>query len=148
MPFMTFAGDHDFALANAFARRAILGGVYLHPRHNWFVSGAMDEADVDDVLAVTDGAFDEAALPGACRPVAGHARPSGRGKRRRRRRRCPWLRRRHSTGLSIRSAKSRRPRHRRPRPEGRSVVTAVAQWRRRVPATSDNGDLAERRAVP
>lgn len=58
MPFLTFAGDHDFALANAFARSCILGGVYLHPRHNWFVSGAMDEADVDRVLQVTDGAFD------------------------------------------------------------------------------------------
>jgi glutamate-1-semialdehyde 2,1-aminomutase len=61
MPFMTFADDHDFALADTFARRAILGGVYLHPRHNWFVSGAMDEADVDTVLQVTDGAFDDVA---------------------------------------------------------------------------------------
>ena len=61
MPFMTFGGDDDFALANAFARRAILGGVYLHPRHNWFVSGAMDETDVDQVLQVTDGAFDDVA---------------------------------------------------------------------------------------
>jgi glutamate-1-semialdehyde 2,1-aminomutase len=59
MPFMSFAGDDDFSLANVFARSAILGGVYLHPRHNWFVSGAMDEADVRQVLAVTDGAFDE-----------------------------------------------------------------------------------------
>jgi len=59
MPFMTFAGDHDFALADVFARSAILGGVYLHPRHNWFVSGAMDEADVDRVLQVTDAAFDD-----------------------------------------------------------------------------------------
>jgi glutamate-1-semialdehyde 2,1-aminomutase len=59
MPFMTFAGDDDFALADVFARRSILGGVYLHPRHNWFVSGAMDEADVDRVLQVTDAAFDD-----------------------------------------------------------------------------------------
>jgi glutamate-1-semialdehyde 2,1-aminomutase len=59
MPFMTFADDDDFALADLFARHAILGGVYLHPRHNWFVSGAMDEADVDAVLQVTDGAFDD-----------------------------------------------------------------------------------------
>ncbi len=58
MPFLTFAGDDDFALANAFARSCIRGGVYLHPRHNWFVSGAMDEADVDRVLQVTDSAFD------------------------------------------------------------------------------------------
>ncbi|HXQ44828.1 MAG TPA: aminotransferase class III-fold pyridoxal phosphate-dependent enzyme [Acidimicrobiales bacterium] len=61
MPFMTFAGDQDFALADVFARRAVLGGVYLHPRHNWFVSGAMDEADVDKVLQVTDTAFDDVA---------------------------------------------------------------------------------------
>ncbi len=54
MPFLTFADDGDFALANTFARSCILGGVYLHPRHNWFVSGAMDEADVDRVLQVTD----------------------------------------------------------------------------------------------
>jgi len=61
MPFLTFAGDDGFALADVFARRSILGGVYLHPKHNWFVSGAMDEADVDQVLAVTDCAFDEVA---------------------------------------------------------------------------------------
>jgi glutamate-1-semialdehyde 2,1-aminomutase len=61
MPFMTFGDDENFARADVFARAAILGGVYLHPRHNWFVSGAMDETDVDRVLAVTDGAFDEVA---------------------------------------------------------------------------------------
>ena len=59
MPFMTFAGDLDFALADTFARSAVLGGVYLHPRHNWFVSGAMDESDVDRVLETTNAAFDE-----------------------------------------------------------------------------------------
>ncbi len=59
MPFMTFAGDHDFVLADTFAGRAVLGGIYLHPRHNWFVSGAMDESDVDRVLETTNAAFDE-----------------------------------------------------------------------------------------
>jgi len=62
MPFMTFAGDDDFTLADVFARSAILGGVYLHPRHNWFISGAMDADDVDRVLLVTDGAFDDVAV--------------------------------------------------------------------------------------
>ena len=59
MPFLTFAGDDTFAMAEVFARRAILGGVWLHPWHNWFISGAMDEADVDRVLGVTDVAFGE-----------------------------------------------------------------------------------------
>ncbi len=63
MPFLTFAGDDDFSRADRFAQRCILGGVYLHPRHNWFVSGAMDEADVDRVLDVTETAFDEVAVP-------------------------------------------------------------------------------------
>jgi glutamate-1-semialdehyde 2,1-aminomutase len=61
MPFLSFAGDDTFTLANVFSQRCILGGVYLHPRHNWFVSGAMDEDDVDRVLQVTDTAFDEVA---------------------------------------------------------------------------------------
>jgi glutamate-1-semialdehyde 2,1-aminomutase len=65
MPFLTFAGDDDFALADVFARQAILGGVWLHPRHNWFVSGAMDEADVDQVLSVTDAAFGQVARSGS-----------------------------------------------------------------------------------
>jgi glutamate-1-semialdehyde 2,1-aminomutase len=57
MPFLTFAGDRDFALADTFSAAAIRGGVWLHPRHNWFVSGAMDEGDVKRVLDVTDSAF-------------------------------------------------------------------------------------------
>jgi hypothetical protein len=39
--------------------------VYLHPRHNWFVSGAMDETDVGRVLEVTGPAFDAAARSGS-----------------------------------------------------------------------------------
>jgi glutamate-1-semialdehyde 2,1-aminomutase len=61
MPFLSFAGDDDFSLADTFSQRCILGGVYLHPRHNWFVSGAMDESDLDRVLDVTETAFDEVA---------------------------------------------------------------------------------------
>ena len=57
MPFLTFGGDVGFAKADTFADHAIRHGVWLHPRHNWFVSGAMSEADVDRVLQVTDDAF-------------------------------------------------------------------------------------------
>ncbi len=57
MPFLTFVGDRHFRLADAFAAAAIHGGVWLHPRHNWFVSGAMEDADVAAVLATTDAAF-------------------------------------------------------------------------------------------
>jgi glutamate-1-semialdehyde 2,1-aminomutase len=57
MPFLTFDGDVDLALANAFAAQAIRRGVFLHPRHNWFVSAAMTEEDVARVLEATDEAF-------------------------------------------------------------------------------------------
>lgn len=57
MPFLTFSGDVDFTSADIFADHAIRHGVWLHPRHNWFVSGATSDADVQFVLEVTDGAF-------------------------------------------------------------------------------------------
>lgn len=57
MPFLTFAADRDFALANIFAAEALRRGVFLHPRHNWFVSAAMTDADVEHALQATDYAF-------------------------------------------------------------------------------------------
>ena len=57
MPYLTFAGDHGHRLASEFAAAAIRGGVYLHPRHNWFISAAMTDADVTRALTVTDQAF-------------------------------------------------------------------------------------------
>jgi glutamate-1-semialdehyde 2,1-aminomutase len=32
-------------------------GVFLHPIHNWFLSAAHKEADIDEALAVTEVAF-------------------------------------------------------------------------------------------
>ncbi|MHB1432339.1 MAG: aminotransferase class III-fold pyridoxal phosphate-dependent enzyme [Streptosporangiaceae bacterium] len=57
MPFLTFAADRDFALANIFAAESLRRGVFLHPRHNWFVSAAMTDADVDHALQAADHAF-------------------------------------------------------------------------------------------
>ena len=57
MPYLTFAGDRDHALASVFAAAAVRGGAFIHPRHNWFVSAAMTAADIDVVLRATDEAF-------------------------------------------------------------------------------------------
>lgn len=57
MPFMTFDGDVKFARSRAFAAACAAGGVYLTPYHNWFLSAAHQERDIDQVLAVTDAAF-------------------------------------------------------------------------------------------
>ena len=40
-----------------FAARALRGGAYLHPRHNWFVSAALTGDDLALVLDATDQAF-------------------------------------------------------------------------------------------
>ena len=58
MPFLTFDDDdEELALADAFAAEAIRRGVFLHPRHNWFVSAAMTAEDVDRALDATNEAF-------------------------------------------------------------------------------------------
>jgi glutamate-1-semialdehyde 2,1-aminomutase len=57
MPFLTFAGDENFAMANVFTGEAAARGVYLHPWHNWFMSAAHTPDDVDTALLVTDDAF-------------------------------------------------------------------------------------------
>jgi len=57
MPYLTFAGDSDHALAGLFAAETIRRGAYIHPRHNWFVSAALTDDDIAMVLAATDEAF-------------------------------------------------------------------------------------------
>jgi glutamate-1-semialdehyde 2,1-aminomutase len=62
LPFMTFAADEGgFARSRTFAAACAARGVYLHPHHNWFVSAALAERDVDRILEATDAAFAEVA---------------------------------------------------------------------------------------
>ena len=57
MPYLTFAGDDDRRRMTCFAEAALASGVYLHPRHNWFMSCAMDDAVIDRALRGTEAAF-------------------------------------------------------------------------------------------
>jgi glutamate-1-semialdehyde 2,1-aminomutase len=57
MPYLTFPGDREHQLGAVFAAAAIRSGLYLHPRHNWFISAAMTDADLAKALAATDEAF-------------------------------------------------------------------------------------------
>jgi len=57
MPLMTFAGDESFELANIWGDVAARNGAYFHPWHNWFLSAAHTDADIDEALAATDLAF-------------------------------------------------------------------------------------------
>lgn len=59
MPYMSFVGDVEKKLATDFAASALRHGLFLHPRHNWFISAAMTDADLDLALSATDAAFSE-----------------------------------------------------------------------------------------
>jgi glutamate-1-semialdehyde 2,1-aminomutase len=62
MPTILFEDDTDFAIGERFAAEALKRGVYLHPRHNMFLSAAHTANDIDFALEVTREAF--AALKG------------------------------------------------------------------------------------
>jgi glutamate-1-semialdehyde 2,1-aminomutase len=58
MPLMMFDGDDATAsLGEAFCRQALARGVYLHHRHNMFLSCAHDDALIDAALEATEAAF-------------------------------------------------------------------------------------------
>jgi glutamate-1-semialdehyde 2,1-aminomutase len=57
MLFLTFREDERFKRNRIFAGACAERGVYLAPYHNWFLSAAHTEADIDRTLDVTDQAF-------------------------------------------------------------------------------------------
>jgi glutamate-1-semialdehyde 2,1-aminomutase len=57
MPTLLFDDDPDFARGERFTQEALKRGVYLHPRHNMFLSTAHTEADIDFALQATREAF-------------------------------------------------------------------------------------------
>src|SRR6185312_7019999 len=62
MPYARFAADDDDrALADIFTAACGKHGLYLHPRHNWFVSAAMDGRDLDQALTAVEAGIDAVA---------------------------------------------------------------------------------------
>ena len=57
MPLMLFADDPGAELGTRFCALALAEGVYLHPKHNMFLSVAHQAADIDRALEATDRAF-------------------------------------------------------------------------------------------
>ncbi|WP_226581496.1 aminotransferase class III-fold pyridoxal phosphate-dependent enzyme [Acuticoccus sediminis] len=58
MPLVQFVGDTpEAATGEAFCREALARGVYMHHRHNMFLSCAHTDAEIDRALEATDGAF-------------------------------------------------------------------------------------------
>ena len=61
VPALRFVGDDpanmEIPRAMMFTGQAAKRGVYLHPTHNWFISTAHSDEDIERTLAVTDIAF-------------------------------------------------------------------------------------------
>lgn len=59
IPLMTFADDPDLWHNQEFSARMAVKGVYLHPHHNWFLSWAHKESDIDETVGKAVEAFRE-----------------------------------------------------------------------------------------
>ena len=57
MPYVRVADDPSFLRTQQLCAAAVAHGVFLHPHHNWFISAAMTEADIDESLARLDAAL-------------------------------------------------------------------------------------------
>lgn len=58
MPTVLFDNDPDFAKGERFCIEALARGLYLHPKHNMFLSLAHGEAEIDEALQATQAAFE------------------------------------------------------------------------------------------
>jgi glutamate-1-semialdehyde 2,1-aminomutase len=59
IPFMTFVDDPSFEKIRTFCACAFQEGVFFHPYHNWFLSAAHGEAEIEETLQATQKAFEE-----------------------------------------------------------------------------------------
>ncbi|WP_295854887.1 aminotransferase class III-fold pyridoxal phosphate-dependent enzyme [Tardiphaga sp.] len=57
MPAILFEDDPDYVRGYRFTQETLKRGVYMHPKHNMFLSVAHTAADIDHALSVTDDAF-------------------------------------------------------------------------------------------
>ena len=59
IPFMVFDDDPDFFLQQRWCALSARHGVFFHPHHNWFLSTAHTERDIEQALQAAEKAFSE-----------------------------------------------------------------------------------------
>ncbi|KQQ96197.1 hypothetical protein ASF72_19075 [Arthrobacter sp. Leaf141] len=57
MPYLAFDNDPAFTRAKSWAAAVAAAGLYVNPSHNWFISSALDAADVKLILNAADAGF-------------------------------------------------------------------------------------------
>jgi glutamate-1-semialdehyde 2,1-aminomutase len=61
IPYLTFDEDPDLFLNQRFCAAMADRGIFMHPHHNWFISLALTDRDLDITLEAARGAFGEIA---------------------------------------------------------------------------------------
>lgn len=57
MPYLCFPGESEWAKTDVFAAACAKAGVFTHPRHNWFISAALSDAQMARILEATGEGF-------------------------------------------------------------------------------------------
>jgi len=57
IPFLTFSNETNLYRSQRFSEECIKRGAFIHPHHNWFLSTAHTQTDIDATLEITDQAF-------------------------------------------------------------------------------------------
>ncbi len=57
IPYLSFANEKDFRRMQLFCASACERGVFFHPHHNWFLSAAHEQQDIQQALEVADECF-------------------------------------------------------------------------------------------
>jgi glutamate-1-semialdehyde 2,1-aminomutase len=57
MPYLRFDSDQSLVVAKTWCAEALRRGVLFHPFHNWFLSTAHSDDDIDTALEASDAAF-------------------------------------------------------------------------------------------
>jgi glutamate-1-semialdehyde 2,1-aminomutase len=65
MTYLKFVHEENWLWTTKFAAECARLGLYVHPRHNWFVSTAITDALVAEILSITDKAFSTLKKAGA-----------------------------------------------------------------------------------
>lgn len=59
MPYPWIEGDDDLYQIQAFCKIAAAYGLYFHPHHNWFISNAMNDDDMEHAEVLSNKALEE-----------------------------------------------------------------------------------------
>ena len=59
MPYPWIEGDEDLYQIQSLCKLAAKHGLYFHPHHNWFISDAMTEKEINQSLSLSEKVIED-----------------------------------------------------------------------------------------